>query len=86
MDDDPVDISYLKDKRPRIVIRIDEAVLYSERRKFLERWSALLGNGDPYFNPNSTDNELLRPDPDAFTLRLTKSPSGTPPWETVSTG
>lgn len=38
-------------------------IRYGERRRFLERWSRRLANGDPYFNPNLTDNELLLPEP-----------------------
>ena len=41
-------------------------IRYGERRLFLDRWASLLANGDPYFNPNLTDNELLLPDPDAY--------------------
>jgi GT2 family glycosyltransferase len=44
----------------------EPGIRYSERRKFLERWSAQLEKGDPYFNPNLTDDELLLPDPGAF--------------------
>ncbi len=40
-------------------------IRYGERRLFLDRWANLLATGDPYFNPNLTDNELLLPDPDA---------------------
>ena len=41
-------------------------IRYGERLMFLERWADLLTKGDPYFNPNLTDNELLLPDPAAF--------------------
>jgi GT2 family glycosyltransferase len=40
-------------------------IRYAERQRFLERWAPLLRQGDPYFNPNLTDNELLLPDPEA---------------------
>jgi len=39
---------------------------YGERRRFLDRWAELIGRGDPYWNANLTDNELLLPDPEAF--------------------
>jgi O-antigen biosynthesis protein len=40
-------------------------IRYAERQRFLDRWSGVLRKGDPYFNPNLTDNELLLPDPEA---------------------
>ena len=40
-------------------------IRYAERQRFLDRWDGLLRRGDPYFNPNLTDNELLLPDPGA---------------------
>jgi O-antigen biosynthesis protein len=40
-------------------------IRYAERQRFLDRWSSLLQRGDPYFNPNLTDNEMLLPDPEA---------------------
>ena len=42
-------------------------IRYAERQRFLERWGDLLAQGDPFFNPNLTDNELLLPDPEAHT-------------------
>ena len=42
-------------------------IRYAERQRFLERWGDLLAQGDPFFNPNLTDNELLLPDAEAHT-------------------
>jgi GT2 family glycosyltransferase len=39
-------------------------IRFAERQRFLDRWSDLLGRGDPYFSPNLTDNELLLPNPE----------------------
>jgi GT2 family glycosyltransferase len=41
-------------------------ISYGERRRFMDRWAGRIAAGDPYLNPNLTDNELLRPDPTAF--------------------
>ena len=41
-------------------------IRYAERRRFLDRWADVLECGDPYLNPNLTDNEDLLPDPEAF--------------------
>ena len=40
-------------------------IRYGERRRFLDRWADVIHKGDPYLNPNLTDNELLLPDPEA---------------------
>jgi len=39
-------------------------IRYGERRNFLDRWAGLIAQGDPFFNPNLSDNELLLPDPE----------------------
>ena len=44
----------------------ETGIRYGERRRFLDRWGALIDRGDRYWNPNLTDNELLLPDPEAF--------------------
>jgi GT2 family glycosyltransferase len=41
-------------------------IRYGERRRFLDRWGGLIERGDPYGNPNLTDNEVLLPDPESF--------------------
>ena len=41
-------------------------IRYAERRRFLDRWARVIERGDPYLNPNLTDNEELLPDPEAF--------------------
>ena len=38
-------------------------IRYGERQRFLDRWGDRIIAGDPYLNPNLTDNELLLPDP-----------------------
>jgi O-antigen biosynthesis protein len=44
-------------------------IRYGERRLFLDRWANLLAQGDPFFNPNLSDNELLLPDPEGHARR-----------------
>ncbi|BDC47924.1 hypothetical protein F183_A02400 [Bryobacterales bacterium F-183] len=39
---------------------------YTERQTFLQRWSNKLSAGDPYLNPNLSDDELIQPDPKAL--------------------
>lgn len=39
---------------------------YAERQTFLTRWAKQLSFGDPYLNPNLSDDELILPDPKAF--------------------
>ncbi|HEY3739925.1 MAG TPA: glycosyltransferase [Bryobacteraceae bacterium] len=40
-------------------------IRYTERRRFIDRWADTIQRGDPYWNPNLTDNELLLPNPEA---------------------
>lgn len=40
-------------------------IRYAERRRFIDRWADTIDRGDPYWNPNLTDNELLLPNPEA---------------------
>ncbi len=48
-------------------------IRYAERQRFLDRWASMLRQGDPCFNPNLTDNELLLPDPDAHARIASRS-------------
>lgn len=41
-------------------------IRYGERRRFLDRWANVIDRGDPYLNPNLTNNEQLLPDPESF--------------------
>ncbi len=47
-------------------------IRYAERQRFLERWADELRRGDPFFNPNLSDDELLLPDAGAHQRILTR--------------